>query len=526
MANTILHKRSSTSSAVPSAGSLTIGEIAVNAADAAIFTKKTDNSVVNIVTSNKLSAFAATTSAELAGVISDETGSGLLVFGTSPNFLTSVTTSSASFNLFNTTATTINFAGASTSLTMGATTGTAYIRNPTIQLGNTTSTITTNSGITNNLSLIPYGNVIISPTSSPMGDGEYAAVTVTNTEAAGQVQITGADLYIGNRFDGFTTYASNIIFEGANTDAHETTLTITEPTVDRTITLPNATGTVALVAGSDTQVQFNDGGAVGGNSQLTFNKTTGILTTKQFYVSNSSGDEGGEMLLNKPATNTTIAGTGVTIDVYQNKLRFFEQGGSARGFYIDITAGGASAGTNLVGGGGGGTPGGSDTHIQFNDGGSFGGDSNFTYNKTTDQFSITSSSTTVSPLLITASSLNDGVGAFRINGIEPDINLNDTDGGFNTITFENNGSARVAIGRDSGNAAYIAVRDPAVLGGTWKGDALVINSSTGNTSFGYNLTISGSELFMAGSNSRIKFNDGSEQVTKTPDYLLFDMGIV
>jgi len=33
---------------------------------------------------NKLSVFAATTSAELAGVISDETGSGALVFGTNP----------------------------------------------------------------------------------------------------------------------------------------------------------------------------------------------------------------------------------------------------------------------------------------------------------------------------------------------------------------------------------------------------------------------------------------------------------
>jgi len=36
------------------------------------------------VTTDKLSVFAATTSAELAGVISDETGSGSLVFGTSP----------------------------------------------------------------------------------------------------------------------------------------------------------------------------------------------------------------------------------------------------------------------------------------------------------------------------------------------------------------------------------------------------------------------------------------------------------
>lgn len=40
------------------------------------------------LTTNPLSQFAATTSAQLAGVISDETGSGALVFGTSPTFTT------------------------------------------------------------------------------------------------------------------------------------------------------------------------------------------------------------------------------------------------------------------------------------------------------------------------------------------------------------------------------------------------------------------------------------------------------
>ena len=39
-------------------------------------------------TANPLSQFAATTSAQLAGVISNETGSGLLVFGTSPTLVT------------------------------------------------------------------------------------------------------------------------------------------------------------------------------------------------------------------------------------------------------------------------------------------------------------------------------------------------------------------------------------------------------------------------------------------------------
>lgn len=40
------------------------------------------------LTADKLSAFAATSSAELAGVISDETGSGALVFATSPSLVT------------------------------------------------------------------------------------------------------------------------------------------------------------------------------------------------------------------------------------------------------------------------------------------------------------------------------------------------------------------------------------------------------------------------------------------------------
>jgi hypothetical protein len=96
---------------------------------------------------------------------------------------------------------------------------------------------------------------------------------------------------------------------------------------------------------------------------------------------NSSGDEGGEIFLSKAVTNTSITG-GVTIDVYQNRLRFFEQGGAARGYYIDITGGGAGVSTNLVGGGGG-TPGGSTTQIQYNNGGAFGGVPTLTYDGTT-----------------------------------------------------------------------------------------------------------------------------------------------
>ena len=90
-------------------------------------------------TTDKLSVFAATTSAELAGVISDETGSGLLVFGTSPAITTSLTTASTSFDLLNTTATTVNFAGAATSLNLGNASGTVTVAGDLVVNGTTTT---------------------------------------------------------------------------------------------------------------------------------------------------------------------------------------------------------------------------------------------------------------------------------------------------------------------------------------------------------------------------------------------------
>lgn len=76
----------------------------------------------------------------------------------------------------------------------------------------------------------------------------------------------------------------------------------------------------------------------------------GKITSKS-----NGGDEGGEILLEKAQTNTTLSGTGITIDVYQNKLRIFEQGGSARGVYIDLSAAAAGVGTNLITGSSSGT---------------------------------------------------------------------------------------------------------------------------------------------------------------------------
>jgi hypothetical protein len=45
---------------------------------------------------------------------------------------------------------------------------------------------------------------------------------------------------------------NDIIFEGTTNDGFETTLTVADPTADRTITLPNSTGTVVLLDATQT----------------------------------------------------------------------------------------------------------------------------------------------------------------------------------------------------------------------------------------------------------------------------------
>lgn len=53
-------------------------------------------------------------------------------------------------------------------------------------------------------------------------------------------------------FTGTVSVDSSIVFEGSTADAFETTVTVTDPTADRTITLPNLTGTVSLLDAAET----------------------------------------------------------------------------------------------------------------------------------------------------------------------------------------------------------------------------------------------------------------------------------
>lgn len=116
-----------------------------------------------IRSTDKISALASSTSSDLASLLTDETGTGNAVFNTSPTFITSITTSSTSFDLINSTATTVNFAGAGTAVSIGANTGTTTVNN---KLAATSNVASPNfiSGLTNTTS--SAGTATLSATSN------------------------------------------------------------------------------------------------------------------------------------------------------------------------------------------------------------------------------------------------------------------------------------------------------------------------------------------------------------------------
>ena len=98
-------------------------------------------------------------------------------------------------------------------------------------------------------------NIIISDGGNIGSTSDTDAITI---DASGNVTI-GQNLTVSGTTTTIDSNTINVtdsfVFEGATADAHETTLNVVDPTADRTITLPNVSGTVpVLAAASTTQI--------------------------------------------------------------------------------------------------------------------------------------------------------------------------------------------------------------------------------------------------------------------------------
>jgi len=103
------------------------------------------------------------------------------------------------------------------------------------------------------------------------------------------------------------SFGSSITFEGATADSYETTLQVTDPTADRTITFPDSTGTVALT--SDITVTASSTNTLS-NKSISLGSNTVTSTLAQLNTAISDADvatlAGTETLTNKTLTSPIL----------------------------------------------------------------------------------------------------------------------------------------------------------------------------------------------------------------------------
>ena len=182
----------------------------------------------------------------------------------------------------------------------------------------------------------------------PNATGTVSLITATETltnKTLTSPTINGGTF--SGSFSGSITTTGSIVFEGSTDDSFETTLAVTDPTADRTITFPNDTGTVVLQEKSidlngtelildedgDTSITASDDDHIdirlAGNDRIELE--TGLISIKndgsqsqlRLYCESSNAhyaalqapahaDFSGNIVLTMPANTDTIVGLAAT----------------------------------------------------------------------------------------------------------------------------------------------------------------------------------------------------------------------
>ena len=145
------------------------------------------------------------------------------------------------------------------------------------------------------LTTLTVDNVIVNGTTIGHTD-DTDLITLADGEVtiAGNLTVSGSTVTTNQQTINVT---EAFVFEGATADAHETTFSIDEPTADRTVALPDKTGTLELLDG------------------LILNSTDGSANAGDNIVQNTSANDGDRILLEDATSDVllVLASHGITL---------------------------------------------------------------------------------------------------------------------------------------------------------------------------------------------------------------------
>ena len=149
--------------------------------------------------------------------------------------------------------------------------------------------------------------------------------------------------------------------------------------------------------GNTTEVQFNDSGTFGASANFTFNPFSYVLTVPT--INTSTVSIANTLTVNTTANIHTTNITGILTassnvimtaspNINLGSVANLHIQGGTNGYVLSTDGTGNLSWTAGGGGGGNGTPGGSNTQIQYNDSGAFGGSTYLTFNESTNTFQV------------------------------------------------------------------------------------------------------------------------------------------
>jgi hypothetical protein len=164
--------------------------------------------------------------------------------------------------------------------------------------------------VASNITFTPYGQISSTNVQDAMQELETEKLALSGGTVTGQV-------LIGN--------TGSLVFEGSTVDAYETTLTVADPTTsDKTITLPNVTGTVITSGDTNTVTStMVDASLVNANlaatAAIAFSKLA-ALTSAQILVGNASNEVAavavtGDIGIDNAGLTSITAGAIVNADI-------------------------------------------------------------------------------------------------------------------------------------------------------------------------------------------------------------------